>query len=192
MSAEGTRREIHHALTTLGCEVLASPLGTLTVVSSNVGICAIEYQNYSARMQACLTRRFGAFDLVPVHDAFSCATALAAYFAGECGALDGVVVDAGGTAFQGRVWAALRTIPAARPCSYGELAAQLGLAPASARAVGHANSLNPVAIVVPCHRVIGADASLTGYAGGLERKRWLLEHERAHAGAPTLFGTILA
>jgi len=173
---------------TLGCEVLDSPLGALTIVSSGDGVCAIEYENYSARMQAFLMRRFGTFDLVPAHDAFDCAAALAAYFAGECDALDRVVVDPGGTPFQQRVWTALRTIPASRPCSYGELAAQLGLGPASARAVGHANSLNPVAIVVPCHRVIGADASLTGYAGGLERKRWLLEHERAYAGTPMLFG----
>jgi methylated-DNA-[protein]-cysteine S-methyltransferase len=179
-------------VTTLGCEVLASPLGALTIVSSDVGICAIEYENYSARMQAFLTRRYGAYDLAPVRNAFGCATALTAYFAGECAALDRVVVDAGGTVFQARVWAALRTIPAARPCSYGELAAQLALAASSARAVGHANSLNPVAIVVPCHRVIGANASLTGYAGGLERKRWLLEHERAHAGTPMLFDSTIA
>jgi methylated-DNA-[protein]-cysteine S-methyltransferase len=172
---------------TLGCEVLASPLGALTIVSNDEGICALEYENFSARMQAFLERRYGAFDLVPAHDAFGCASALAAYFNGDCEVLDRVVVDPGGTSFQGRVWVALRTIPPALPCSYGELAAQLGLAPASARAVGHANALNPVAIVVPCHRVIGANADLTGYAGGLERKRWLLEHERAYAGTPMLF-----
>ena len=179
-------------MTTIGYEVLASPLGALTIVSTSDGVCALEYENYSSRMQAFLARRFGAFDLVPARDAFGCAAALASYFAGECDALDRVVVDAGGTPFQQRVWAALRTIRAARPCSYGELAAQLGLGPASARAVGHANSLNPVAIVVPCHRVIGANASLTGYAGGLERKRWLLEHERVCAGTPMLFGSTIA
>jgi methylated-DNA-[protein]-cysteine S-methyltransferase len=87
-------------------------------------------------------------------------------------------VEPGGTAFQRRVWQALREIPPGRTESYGRIAARLG-APNSSRAVGHANSLNPVAIVIPCHRVVGADARLTGYAGGLDRKAWLLRHEAA-------------
>jgi len=82
------------------------------------------------------------------------------------------------------VWRALRTIPAGTTMSYGRLAAQLGRAGAS-RAVGAANGANPIAIVIPCHRVIGADGTLTGYGGGLARKRWLLDHEREHAGTAT-------
>jgi methylated-DNA-[protein]-cysteine S-methyltransferase len=96
-------------------------------------------------------------------------------------ALDQVPVSAGGTAFQQRVWKALRTIPAGETRSYGQLAVQLRH-PKASRAVGHANSLNPVAIIVPCHRVIGASSALTGYAGGLHRKRWLLHHEGALSG----------
>jgi methylated-DNA-[protein]-cysteine S-methyltransferase len=100
---------------------------------------------------------------------------LEAYFAGELTDFD-LEVDLQGTPFQRRVWAALREIPYGETVSYGELARHVGQ-PGAARAVGLANNRNPLAIVVPCHRVIGADGSLTGYGGGLERKAWLLEHE---------------
>src|ERR1700736_2299279 len=96
--------------------------------------------------------------------------------AGDLSAIDKVPVKTGGTAFQREVWAALRTIPAGKTVSYGALAAQLER-PKAVRAVGLATGANPVGVVVPCHRVIGANASLTGYGGGLQRKRWLLEHE---------------
>ena len=102
---------------------------------------------------------------------------LAAYFAGEPEAFAGLVLDPTGTPFQHRVWAALRAIPFGETRSYGELAAALG-SPGAARAVGLANGRNPISIVVPCHRVVGADGSLTGYGGGTERKAALLAHER--------------
>ena len=104
---------------------------------------------------------------------------LAAYFAGERLAFD-LPLAPQGTPFQQAVWQALLRIPPGETRSYGEIAARLGL-PSGGRAVGAANARNPVAIVVPCHRVIGADGSLTGYAGGVEAKRWLLEHERGLA-----------
>lgn len=101
------------------------------------------------------------------------------YFAGDLEALTSLVVaDRTGTSFQRRVWTALRTIPCGATWSYGELARHIGR-PAAVRAVGLANGANPVGVVVPCHRVIGSDGSLTGYGGGLERKRWLLAHEGA-------------
>ncbi|HSL34697.1 MAG TPA: methylated-DNA--[protein]-cysteine S-methyltransferase, partial [Candidatus Limnocylindrales bacterium] len=103
--------------------------------------------------------------------------AVAAYFAGDMRAFDSIELDPPGTPFQREVWAALRGIPAGTTTTYGRLAAALGR-PGSSRAVGLANGANPVAIVVPCHRVIGASGSLTGYGGGIERKRWLLDHER--------------
>jgi methylated-DNA-[protein]-cysteine S-methyltransferase len=106
---------------------------------------------------------------------------LDAYFAGDLAAVDQVGVSYFGTEFENRVWAALREIGPGRTATYGEMAAMLEV-PKAARAVGRANSMNPVAIVVPCHRVVGANAKLTGYAGGLDRKRWLLDHERRHAG----------
>lgn len=103
--------------------------------------------------------------------------AVEAYFGGDVRALDGVEVRTGGTDFQRTVWKALRAIPAGETRTYGQLAAAIG-SPKAVRAAGLANGQNPVAVIVPCHRVIGANGTLTGYAGGLERKRWLLEHER--------------
>jgi methylated-DNA-[protein]-cysteine S-methyltransferase len=104
--------------------------------------------------------------------------ALRAYFGGDLSAIDELVADPVGTPFQRQVWAGLRTIPCGTTLSYSELARRIGNASA-VRAVGLANGANPVSIVVPCHRVIGADGTLTGYGGGIERKRWLLAHERA-------------
>ena len=102
--------------------------------------------------------------------------AISDYFLGDLCAINSIPVTTGGTSFQREVWAALRTIQAGTTLSYGALARQLGR-PKSVRAVGLANAANPVAIVVPCHRVIGTDGSLTGYGGGISRKRWLLVHE---------------
>jgi methylated-DNA-[protein]-cysteine S-methyltransferase len=103
---------------------------------------------------------------------------VAAYFRGALGAVDDLPLATLGTPFQRRVWAALRTIPAGRTVSYGELARRVGR-PESVRAVGGANGDNPWPVVVPCHRVIGKDGRLVGYGGGIERKRWLLRHEGA-------------
>ena len=112
------------------------------------------------------------------------------YFAGERVDFDLPLVPAG-TPFQRKVWMALRDIPYGRTTSYGEIATELGQ-PTASRAVGLANGRNPLAVIVPCHRVIGANGSLTGFGGGLERKRWLLEHERAvlarRTGAPVPAG----
>lgn len=111
--------------------------------------------------------------------------ALRAYFDGDLTALDGLSNTVGvGSPFQQAVWQALRTIPCGETRSYGEIARLIGH-PAAVRAVGRATGANPMAVVVPCHRVVGADGSLTGYGGGLERKRWLLEHE-GHAAAQQL------
>lgn len=107
---------------------------------------------------------------------------IARYFAGDLHAIDDIPVATGGTPFQRQVWAALREIPCGSTTSYGLLAERIGH-PAAVRAVGAANGANPIAVIVPCHRVIGANGSLTGYGGGIERKRWLLNHEQT----PTLF-----
>ncbi len=104
--------------------------------------------------------------------------AVTGYFAGQLDVIDTVPVETGGTPFQRQVWRALRDIPCGETTSYGELARRIGH-PSAVRAVGAANGANPVAVVLPCHRVIGANGSLTGYGGGIERKRWLLDHERS-------------
>jgi len=108
--------------------------------------------------------------------------AIVRYFGGELDAIDDIPVETGGTSFQRKVWCVLREIPCGTTTSYGALAKHIGH-PAAVRAVGSANGANPVAVVLPCHRVIGANGSLTGYGGGMERKRWLLDHEKA----PRLF-----
>jgi methylated-DNA-[protein]-cysteine S-methyltransferase len=154
----------------------ASPIGRILFATNAHGICALDFAGYETRMNTLLTRRFGSYSFNRKADPLNLKSRLQRYFDGDLAAFDGEAVNTNGTAFQEQVWTALRAIPAGTTWSYGQLAAHLGQSRA-ARAVGHANSLNPVGIIVPCHRVIGASAALTGYAGGLERKRWLLRHE---------------
>jgi methylated-DNA-[protein]-cysteine S-methyltransferase len=113
----------------------------------------------------------------PANPAAKVHDALLAYFGGDVGALDTIPVRTNGTSFQERVWKLLREIPAGETRSYGDLADDLGL-PAAARAVGMANASNPVGLIVPCHRVVRSTGAIGGYGGGVERKRWLLDHEK--------------
>ncbi len=156
-------------------EHVSSPLGTMLLVSDGEALRALDFEDYEARMHRLLRLHYGAYTLAPGVGLFG--QAVRAYFAGDLTALDALPVHTGGTAFQRLVWSELRAIPTGATISYGQLAARLGR-PGASRAVGMANGANPVAIAVPCHRVIGADASLTGYGGGVARKRWLIEHER--------------
>ncbi|MBC7506119.1 MAG: methylated-DNA--[protein]-cysteine S-methyltransferase [Sandarakinorhabdus sp.] len=155
----------------------AAPMAELLVVTDDEGVLrALDFSDYEERMQRLLARHYGAFALVEGAVPAALAAALNAYFGGDLAALDAVPVATGGSEFQRQVWAALRAIPAGTTSGYGALAARIGR-PGAARAVGLANGANPIGIVVPCHRVIGASGALTGYAGGVERKRWLLAHE---------------
>jgi methylated-DNA-[protein]-cysteine S-methyltransferase len=168
------------ALEHLQIDRIASPLGTLLVVCDDAGrLRALDFHDYEPRMQRLLRTHYGeqGFELVTGRAPAAVADALTAFFAGTLDAIESIEVQTGGTPFQRRVWSALRRIPSGVTRSYGELARAIGK-PSAARAVGLANGANPVVIVVPCHRVIGADGSLTGFGGGIERKRWLLEHER--------------
>ena len=155
---------------------IVSPIGDVLLVIDGVYLCALDFADCSQRMMTLLKRHYGPVRLTHSENPCGYSDLVRRYFAGDYHSLDAIPVSTGGTAFQQQVWAALRTIPIGETRSYGELAAQLGR-PTAYRAVGATNALNPVGIVLPCHRVIGADASLTGYAGGLERKRWLLQHE---------------
>lgn len=157
-------------------DTIDSPIGAVTVVATDGALCAVEFSDTDDRLTREMAARDAAFTFRRAANPFGFSERLTAYFNGEIAALEGLPVDAYGTPFQKRVWAALRTIPVGTVTSYGAIAEQLGN-PGASRAVGLANSRNPVAIVVPCHRVIGANATLTGYAGGLDRKQWLLEHE---------------
>jgi methylated-DNA-[protein]-cysteine S-methyltransferase len=159
---------------------IPSPLGTILLMSDGEALRALDFSDFEARMHQLLRLQYGSYELMPSDGTGNRGRFLEAYFAGDLAVLDQVPVRTAGTAFQRSVWAALRTIPPGTTTSYGRLAATIGRAKAS-RAVGLANGSNPVAIVVPCHRVIGADSSLTGYGGGLDRKRWLIDHEARYS-----------
>lgn len=175
--------------------IAASPLGPLFVAATDKGVCLIEYVDSNEDLETFereLARRFGRVEMRENGDVLTdvCGQ-LDQYFAGVRTDFD-VAVDFGTVpAFSQRVWEQLREIPYGRTTSYGTVAAVIGN-PDANRAVGLAAGANPVAIVVPCHRVIGKDGSLVGYGGGLERKRWLLVHEKAipanaGTGNPNLF-----
>lgn len=152
-------------------------MGPLLIVTDNDGVLrAIEFGADESRMERLLRNHYGDYTIQKGQAPDSLKRALEAYFNGELDALVQVKTATGGTPFQREVWKALRTIPAGTTISYGQLARKVGRKGAS-RAVGAANGANPIPIVVPCHRVIGADGSLTGFGGGLARKKWLLEHE---------------
>lgn len=159
-------------------ERFSSPLGTLLVVCDEAGVLrALDLHDDEQGLERVLRRHCAAgHALEHGRVAARVTEALTEYFAGRVHAIDALPVHTAGSEFQKRVWSALRRIPAGTTTSYGQLAAAIG-SPGASRAVGLANGSNPIAIVVPCHRVIGADKTLTGYGGGLERKRWLLDHE---------------
>ena len=165
---------------------LKTPVGPMTRVTDQQGrLRVLEFSDHDERMRRLMYRYYGPCDLTPGAAPAAVRTALDAYFDGDLAAIDSLETAATGTPFQGRVWAALREIPAGTTESYGALAARLGL-PNAMRAVGLANGANPIAVVVPCHRVIGANGTLTGYGGGIERKRFLLDLESRVSGE-TLF-----
>jgi methylated-DNA-[protein]-cysteine S-methyltransferase len=163
----------------LTLERLATPIGEALVVTDEAGaLRAFNWTDYEPHMRAWIARRYPNARLAEGPVPAAVRRALMAYFAGDREAIDGLAWRASGTAFQLGVWAALCTIPAGETLSYAGLAARIGR-PSAMRAVGLANGANPISLIVPCHRVIGADGSLTGYGGGLPRKRWLLAHEGA-------------
>jgi O-6-methylguanine DNA methyltransferase len=159
---------------------IPSPLGELLLVSDREArLRALDFADCESRMRRLLRLHCGglADTLTSGPAPAALRESLEAYFAGARDPFRGLVLETSGSAFQRAVWAALRAIPSGTTTSYSALARALGR-PNACRAVGLANGQNPIAIVVPCHRVIGANGRLTGYAGGLERKQWLLEHEQ--------------
>lgn len=171
---------------TLLLEREETPIGTMLLATDETGrLRVLDWLDHEADMHRLLRRQYPGqtieFEQAGERSAAMCA--VMAYFEGELNAIDSVEVATGGTPFQQKVWAALRTIPHGITLSYLGLATHIGQ-PTAVRAVGLANGANPVSIVVPCHRVIGSNATLTGYGGGLHRKRWLLAHEKALAETP--------
>lgn len=158
---------------------LTTPIGVALLVNDDEGVLrALDWEEYEPRMRQLLRLQCGQVELKNERAPAALKAALAAYFRGDLDRLGDIKWRVAGTPFQRKVWQALPKIPAGKTLSYGALAARLD-APRAVRAVGHANGSNPISVVVPCHRLIGADGSLVKYGGGLERKRWLLRHEGA-------------
>lgn len=160
-----------------GLDRLATPIGVALLVTDSDGrLRALDWDDYERRMRELLRLHYGTVDLSDQPAPADMRAALSRYFEGELGQLSGITWRTAGTPFQQKVWTALAQIPAGTTLSYGALAARIGT-PRAIRAVGHANGSNPISVVLPCHRLIGADGSLVKYGGGLVRKRWLLRHE---------------
>ena len=174
--------------------VLSTPLGDMLALASDEGLCALEFTTVHganrgrerlSRLNARLERWFPPHDIVDRETPTIARTRawLTAYFDGTSADINGLPLDMRGAPFERRVWVALQAIPPGQTTSYGAIAHALGSAGAS-RAVGAANGANPVSLIVPCHRVIGSTGSLTGYGGGLDRKTWLIDHERRWRAEP--------
>jgi methylated-DNA-[protein]-cysteine S-methyltransferase len=164
---------------------IKTPIGTVIIAADPEGkLRATLFAENEQIVRRYLRLQHGesGFTLEQADNPHNLSETITRYFAGELDAIDRIPVETGGTTFQREVWRALREIRCGTTTSYGALAKRIGR-PAAVRAVGLANGANPVAVVVPCHRVIGSNGSLTGYGGGIERKRWLLDHEKT----PRLF-----
>jgi len=158
---------------------LATPIGEALIVTDEAGwLRAFDWADHAANMVRLLGLHYGSLAPTPGTAPENLRRTLRNYFDGDLGGLCSIEWRTGGTTFQRAVWTALTTIAPGQTLSYGALAARLGC-PRAVRAVGAANGANPISVVVPCHRLIGSDGSLTGYGGGLARKRWLLQHEGA-------------
>ncbi|MBI4516223.1 MAG: methylated-DNA--[protein]-cysteine S-methyltransferase [Deltaproteobacteria bacterium] len=161
-------------------DTMDTPLGKAILIADRAGALRLyRWEDPEQTWREDFHRRYGSAKLVSQRDRFGHVTALERYYNGAITALETIPVALAGTPFQEKVWQALRAIAGGSTVSYGALAKRIGT-PNAVRAVGLANGRNPVGVVVPCHRVIGSDGSLTGYGGGLARKRWLLEHEARH------------
>lgn len=163
-------------MVSLARTAISSPIGRLDLVFRDDVLCGLGFGDRWTGLRAFLGRRFGAIEWLPEKTRPDTHRRVEDYLAGELTALDRLRTDAGGTAFQQQVWAALCTIAVGETVSYTEIARRIGR-PTATRAVAGANADNPIAIVIPCHRVIHADGTISGYGGGVERKRWLLRHE---------------
>lgn len=161
-------------------DTLATQIGEMrVVVDGQQRLRALGWTDFEDRLQRQLATAYGsALRLRSGPASAAIREALHGYLEGKLDAIDAITVETGGTPFQRTVWEELRRIPAGTTLSYRDLAIRIGR-PKAVRAVGHANGANPICVVVPCHRLVGSDGSLTGYGGGLHRKRWLLDHEAA-------------
>jgi len=158
-------------------ETIATPLGRILLVTHGSLVCSLDFDGFQTRLKRLLNRRFGSYRLIPHPGSSQALKLIDAYFKGDLYALSKMSLDSRGTPFQESVWSALTQIPAGTTATYKDIAGSIGKSRAY-RAVGMANRSNPIALALPCHRVIGADGNLGGYAGGVEKKSWLIQHER--------------
>ena len=159
-------------------ETISSPVGSIDLITQSDVLISVDFSDCRDRMIRLLEKRMGSFSLHPQsHEYAQC---LKAYFAGHLHAVENVTLSLLGTPFQNRVWSALATVPVGTTLSYGELAKQINQ-PKAAQAVGRANAMNPILIFLPCHRIVGKNKQMVGYSGGLDRKAWLLNHEKHYA-----------
>jgi len=168
---------------------IETPIGEMLLTTDAAGkVRSLDWNDYESRMATLLDRYYGKgrYTLEPAQNTQALREIMARYFAGDVTAIDEIPTEATGTAFQKSVWTELRNIPVGTSSSYGTLAKR-SERPKAVRAVGLANGSNPIGLIAPCHRVIGSNGSLTGYGGGLPRKKWLLDHERMHAKGASLF-----
>jgi len=166
-----------------------SPIGEILIVTDETGLLrAVDFHDFEPRLRRLLRLHYGDLPLQAGEAPAATKAAFARYFAGDVSALADLSWDTGGTAFQRAVWRALAAIPPGETVTYSELARRVER-PAAIRAVGAANGANPLSLVAPCHRVIGMSGALTGYAGGIERKRWLLAHEGVLQAKPMPLAT---
>jgi methylated-DNA-[protein]-cysteine S-methyltransferase len=161
---------------TVDLGTIDSPVGKLTIAAQGESVCLVHFGAATAAVKASLAAWYPDSEVAAAKDPGGAVGVLKRYFDGDLDSLDEIAVDLHGTPFQRSVWTALRSVKAGTTLSYSQLAERVG-APSAVRAVGAANGANPVAVILPCHRIIGSNGSLTGYGGGLERKRWLLDHE---------------
>ena len=165
-----------HNRRVIGIAHIPSSVGPLTLAARDTRVCLLHFGAETPVVRERLSTWYPTEVITAHADPAGGISALEAYFAGDLEALDRLTVEFNGTPFQKRVWEVLRTIRPGRTASYADVARAID-APTAVRAVGAANGANPIALIVPCHRIIGSNGTLTGYGGGLERKRWLLEHE---------------
>ncbi|WP_424947605.1 methylated-DNA--[protein]-cysteine S-methyltransferase [Candidatus Spongiihabitans sp.] len=156
--------------------IYKSPIGEILMIADGEQLCLLDFADNDERVERLLRRRYGNFEMTPKANVLNMQSRMDRYFGGDWAAFDGLPMAADGTVFQQRVWDSLKTIPVGEAISYRQLASAINQ-PKAVRAVASANANNQIAIIIPCHRVIGKDGSLRGYAGGADRKAWLLNHE---------------
>ncbi len=162
----------------LDLTIYSSPVGEIAIFSNNGKLCLVDFHDNRDRIDQLLTRRYGAFEIRHDGGLRWIREKFERYFNGDWNAFEDIDLDTGGTQFQQNVWNRLKAISIGETLSYTGLAQEIGR-PKAVRAVAGANASNPIAIIIPCHRVIGKNGAMRGYAGGVDRKKWLLKHEEA-------------